>query len=278
MSEPAETGADWLHRDLPKLGKRVHRLGLASNYGLDEAGVRAAFDRGLNYVFAGYINRSAHRPLAAACADGRERMVIATGPSVGYFGGSVRRACEAALRRYKTDYIDVFHLFWVGVGSAWTDGTTRELRALKDEGKVRATAVSIHDRPRAGRLVAENAVDLLMIRYNAAHPGAEQDIFPHLPPRGHADRPVVLAYTATRWRKLLKPPRGWQGPAMSAADCYRFCLSHPDVDLVLGGPGSVAQLDENLAGLARGPLSASEDSQVRDFGRAVRASAGASIF
>jgi aryl-alcohol dehydrogenase-like predicted oxidoreductase len=276
---PADRDEDWLHRRLHKLGgKRVHRLGLASNYGLDEAGVRTAFERGLNYVFAGYTNKSAHGPLAEACARDRAGMVIATGPTVGYLGGSVRRAAERALRRYQTDYLDVFHLFWVGVGSAWTDATVRELRTLKEEGKVRATAVSIHDRPRAGRLAAEGAVDLLMIRYNAAHPGAEQDIFPHLAPRGDPRRPVVLAYTATRWKKLLRAPKGWSGPVMRAADCYRFCLSHPDVDLVLGGPGSVAELDENLAGLAEGPLSAAEDAWMRDYGRAVRATAGASPF
>lgn len=39
-----------------------------------------------------------------------------------------------------------------------------------------------------------------MIRYNAAHPGAEREIFPHL------------------------------------GDCYRFCLSSPYVDVVLTGP------------------------------------------
>ena len=38
-----------------------------------------------------------------------------------------------------------------------------------------------------------------MIRYNAAHPGAEQDVFPHLAAR----QPAVVAYTATSWRKLL---------------------------------------------------------------------------
>ena len=38
--------------------------------------------------------------------------------------------------------------------------------------------------------------------YNAAHPGAEMDIFPHYAAR----RPLTVAYTATSWRKLLKKP------------------------------------------------------------------------
>jgi len=41
------------------------------------------------------------------------------------------------------------------------------------------------------------------------------------------------------------------------------------VDVVLTGPASAAQLDENLAALERGPLSHDEDAWMRDFGKAV---------
>ncbi len=60
---------------------------------------------------------------------------------------------------------------------------------------------------RAGQLAEESPLDLFMIRYNAAHPGAERDIFPHLARR----QPAVVAYTATSWRKLLKAPSKWDG-------------------------------------------------------------------
>ena len=56
---------------------------------------------------------------------------------------------------------------------------------------------------------------MLMVRYNAAHPGAEQDIFPHVDRQSTA----LISYTATRWRKLLKRPRGWTGDVPTAADC-----------------------------------------------------------
>jgi hypothetical protein len=104
-----------------------------------------------------------------------------------------------------------------------------------------------------------------MIRYNAAHPGAERDVFPRLARR----RPAVVAYTATSWRKLLKAPRGWTGPVMTAGDCYRFCLSSPHVDVVLTGPRDVRELRENLAALEQGPLSAEEARWMRDFGARV---------
>ena len=104
-----------------------------------------------------------------------------------------------------------------------------------------------------------------MIRYNAAHPGAEKDIFPHYEKR----RPLTVAYTATSWRKLLARPKGWDGPIMSAGDCYRFCLSSPHVDVTLCGPKNREQLNHALEALEKGPLTADEDEWMRRFGTAV---------
>jgi hypothetical protein len=108
-------------------------------------------------------------------------------------------------------------------------------------------------------------LDLLMIRYNAAHPGAEQDVFPHLAPRS----PAVVAYTATAWRKLLRLPKGRTGRVPTAGDCYRFCLANPHVDIVLTGPRTAAELRENLSAIDAGPLSPDDMAFMRDFGRAV---------
>ena len=131
---------------------------------------------------------------------------------------------------------------------------------------VRAIGASMHDRKRAGKLAADSPLDILMIRYNAAHPGAEKDIFPYLEQR----RPAIVAYTATRWGGLLRRPKGWKGPVMSAGDCYRFCLSNPHVDLVLTGPKNRQQLQENLHELReKGPLSEKEMLRIREFGQFV---------
>jgi aryl-alcohol dehydrogenase-like predicted oxidoreductase len=255
---------DFTHRELRSVGKRVFRLGLAANYGIDEAGIRGAFDRGVNYVFFTPRGKMA-KPLREHLHRDRDKLVVACGPTVGWFGGSVRRSAERTLKKLGTDYLDIFQLNWLGVAAAWNDGTLAQLRHLKESGKVRALGVSIHDRARAGKLAEDSPLDQLMIRYNAAHPGAEHDIFPHLAKR----QPAIVAYTATSWRKLLRRPRGWDGNVPTAGDCYRFCLSSPHVDLVLCGPASTAQLDENLAALERGPLTADENTWLRNFGKVV---------
>jgi len=256
---------DFQHRDVPALGKRVFRLGLAVSHGLDDAGIREALDGEMNYVFWNPLARRLVAPLRQALARDRKRYVVATGPTFGWFAGPIRRRVETALRELGTDYLDVLQIYWVGVSSALSEANLEVLSRLREEGKVRAVGVSIHDRQRAGRLADDSTLDLLMIRYNAAHPGAETDIFPRLARR----KPAVVAYTATAWRRLLRAPRGWIGPAATAGDCYRFCLSCPSVDVVLCSPASATQLREDLAAAGRGALDASEMDFMRRLGRAV---------
>lgn len=254
---------DFSHRDL--LGKSVHRYGISASYGLDEAGVREAIDLGANYLFWNPYNKQVNNVIKDVVAKDRDRYVLATGPMLGYFGGSVRRAAERALRKSGSDYIDVFQVFWAGKMSALTRSVVDELVKLRSEGKVRAIGVSIHDRKRAARLAAEGPLDFFMIRYNAAHPGAEVDIFPHLPQK----RPIIAAYTATCWTKLLKVPKGWDGPPATAGDCFRFCLTNPNVDVVVSAPKTAAQMRENMQALERGPLSDEEMAKMRALGKAV---------
>lgn len=257
---------DFTHRDLACVNKRVHRLGLACNYGIDARGVSAALERGMNYVYWTRARTSHLRPtLQAAFAKDRDRYVVAAATTFGFFGFNVRAACERALKALGTDYLDVLILSWLGTTAAYSQGTVDAMAQLKAEGKVRAFGTSIHDRPRAGKLAEDSAIDLFMLRYNAAHPGAEREVFPHLEKR----HPAVVAYTATSWRKLLKKPRGWDGGAMTAGDCYRFCLTSPHVDVVLTGPASEAQLNENLAAVESGPLSEDEAAWMRKYGQAV---------
>jgi aryl-alcohol dehydrogenase-like predicted oxidoreductase len=256
---------DFLYRDVPAFRKKMFRLGLATNYGVDGADLEWALEQGVNYVFWTPTGRKVTASLKEALKRNRESIVLATGPSIGFFGGSIRGACERMLKKLGTDYIDVFLLFWLGRTSAWTESTIDALVSLRESGRIRAIGASMHDRKRAGKLVEDSPLDMLMIRYNAAHPGAEQDIFPYLA----RQRKAMVAYTATRWGGLLKRPKGWDGPIMTAVDCYRFCLSNPNVDLVLTAPKTVDELRENLNALDKGPLSADEQGWMRQFGSVV---------
>ena len=257
---------DWLHRSPSAIpGKKIFRLGVAANYGIDEAGVRYAMDRGVNLFLWTAKRKGLEKPLREALAGRRDQVAVVAFVNIGYFGWGVRRGAESLLKSLGTDHVDVLQLGWVGVGSAWTSATERELVHLRETGKARAIGISIHDRPRAGKLAESSPLDQLMIRYNAAHPGAEREIFPHIKDK----KPTILAYTATSWRRLLKKPSGWDGPVMTAGDCYRFQLSNPHVDLAWTGPANRQQLEENLTALEKGPLTEEEQKWMRAFGKAV---------
>ena len=255
--------SEFTHRSI--LGKSIHRYCISASYGLPEAGVREALELGANYIFWSPAKKYLKTIVKDTVMKDRERFMLATGPILAYVGGSVRRAAEKRLRESGSDYLDIVQVFWAGKMSFLTKSVIGELVKLREEGKARAIGVSIHDRKRAAKLATEGLLDFFMIRYNAAHPGAEVDIFPHLP----AKKPVIAAYTATSWTKLLRPPKGWTGPAATAGDCFRFCLTNPNVDVVVSAPKTAEQMRENMKALERGPLSDEEMAHMRALGKAV---------
>ncbi len=164
----------------------------------------------------------------------REKYVVATG-AYNYivWAADLRRTLEKRLRQLRTDYIDVFEFMGVMKPRQFTPRVREQLAELREDPRVGSVAISCHDRKFAASLAADRTLDAIMIRYNAAHRGAEQDIFPHLP----EPRPGVIAYTATRWRKLLHRPKGRpkDGAVPTAGQCYRFVLSNPSVDVLSHG-------------------------------------------
>lgn len=271
-------GESFTHVELPRLDKRVLRLGISGNYGLKTADTHHAAERGVGFWLWTPRFTSVTPALRELLARHRERHVVAT-LGMAYTGGMVRQGVEKALRTLGTDHLDLYLLAWFGRTSLLTGAIQDTLQRLREEGKIRAAGTSIHDRPRAAQLVRDSVLDAFMLRHNAKEPGVEQDVFPHLVVRN----PVVVAYTATSWRQLLRPTRGvqmppWPGatpdseapPPLTPALCYRFCLTNPHVHVALSAPQNRTQLDENINALDAGPLSPDEEAWVREYGRQVK--------
>ena len=269
---------DFRYALLPVVNKRVLRIGLAGNYGVTDADALWAAEQGVNYWVWGASFGKVAGAIKQLCQQDRERHVVAM-LGYGAFGWQVRRSVEKALRKLNTDYLDIFKLGWLGRTSRLSKGIIETLLTLKREGKIKAIGTSIHDRKRAGTLVLDSEIDLFMIRYNAKHPGAETDIFPHLSQRN----PAVVSYTALAWTQLTRPQKGIEMPPFPGAApgdtlppltpdlCYRFVLSNPHVHLVLTGPRNREQLAANLASLDRGRLASQEMEWVREYGRKLKA-------
>ncbi len=249
---------------LPVVNKQVFRIGIAGNYGLQSPDINWAADNGANYWVWGSSFKKVTHGIREVIKNDREKHVVAM-LGWGFFGWQIRKSIENALRTLNTDYLDVFKLGWLGRTSIYSHGIIDTLINLKHEGKIRAIGTSIHDRKRAGKLALDSEIDLFMIRYNAKHSGAEQDIFPHLSSR----KPAVVSYTALAWGQLTKPLKGvkmppWPGPEkenvppLTPQLCYRFVLSSPHVHLVLTGPKNRDQLRQNFQSIQQGALNPEE--------------------
>jgi aryl-alcohol dehydrogenase-like predicted oxidoreductase len=256
---------DFLHTTLGRLGTPVCRLGVCATYRPGRAAIHKAIDEGLNYFFFVGIDTQMTGVLRETIRARREKYVLATGAyNYIWTHQNLRRALERRLRQTRSEYIDVFHFLGATKRHHFTPKVRDELHAIRESGLVRGVSVSTHDRSLAIDLAREGAIDVMMIRYNAAHRGAETDLFPHLP----ASRPAVIGFTATRWSFLLRRPRGYpkNGRLPTAGMCYRFVLSHPSVHVCLSAPANRRQLEQNLAEVRRGPLTADEMTFMRDFG------------
>ena len=134
--------SDWLYRTPVAFGgKRLFRLGLAANFGIDESGVRAAMDRGVNLFLWTMRANGLKNPLKEALRHRREEVAVVAYVTIGWFGWGVRRAAESLLSELGTDYLDVMLLGWLGVTSSYSRATEGELLHLRESGKVRGIAV-----------------------------------------------------------------------------------------------------------------------------------------
>jgi len=234
---------------------------------------RAYHEHGLNTFLVHFMMREVCEGVRRLIQSGhRDKLVLASEVALP-FRGSVRRGLEKHLRILGTDRLDVWLIGWVRKRWYVREGVWSEMKRLRESGKTRAIGFSCHDRPLAAALARELPVDVLMIRYNAAHRGAEREIFEPLAAMG-AERPGIIAYTATRWGMLLHPlPRAGFTEAMTGPECYRFALGHPMVDLAWCAARSGEELRQDVDGVLAGPLEPSRLEEVRRFGDAVHAAA-----
>ncbi len=261
------------HATLGRLGTEVCRLGLSASYRPGRRAVFQAADAGVNYFFCFGIDNQMTGALREILPRERQRFVVATG-AYNYIWGyqNLKATLEKRLRQLRTDYIDLFHFLGVARASQFGARVRDELAELRADPRVRGISISTHDRKLAGQLAADGTLDGLMVRYNAAHRGAEQDIFPYLA----AHDPAMISFTATRWRYLLRRPRAWprERPVPDASLCYRFVLSNPNVDVCLTAPSNPRQLRANLKALEQGPLAEDEMQFMCEFGDLVHRCAG----
>jgi predicted aldo/keto reductase-like oxidoreductase len=251
---------------LGRTGLTVGRLGISSSFGAPAAAFEEAFERGCNYFTWGTFIRGRSSEMKTAikhiaAGGGREALVVAM-PSYAHSAILTELFLEKGLKAAGLDYADVLLLgyFPKRPPQRVIDGALR----LKQKGRVRFIGLTSHNRRVFPLLHNEGLFDAYHIRYNAVHRGAEIETFPYLT---GDNRPGVVSFTATCWRRLLNARKMPPGTApLTAADCYRFVLSNPVVDVCMMGAGTREQMRENLHVLEMGPLADDQLEAMRRIG------------
>lgn len=228
---------------------------------------RHALDRGINLVFWDTSFRNMTAALLELPPERRSSLFVIASIAVGG-PGQIRRGILRKLKTLKLEKFGSFQLGWVRSRFRVRQSVLGELISLREEGLCDNIGLSIHKRKLAAELSARKIFDIFMVRYNAAHRGLEGDFLDKLNPE---KRPSILTYTATRWRKLLERPKGWNEDLPRPGDLYRFPLSHRLVDAVCMSAQSTEQFDSNMEILTEGPLNFHEQEFIRRFGDAVHA-------
>ncbi|HKI33366.1 MAG TPA: aldo/keto reductase [Gemmataceae bacterium] len=254
------------------------RLGLATRGSnpLTPADIGLALDRGVNFLNWCGTPDGLSETIAGLGPRRREVMVCVQFEA--RTAGDARDELARIRTELNTDYVDVLTFYYVEEASEWEEivgprGALEYCREAQRRGEVSALGVTTHQRPLAAEMARGGLLDLLMIRYNAAHRGAETEVFPTSDALG---LPVV-AYTCLRWGALLRPtpddPPGFVVPRAPA--WYRFALQSPSVTVALMSPEGRDELDEDLTVLdAAGPLPAEEYERLAEHGRRVRRHGG----
>lgn len=248
---------------LGQTGLKVGRLGVSASYGAPTEAFEEAFERGCNYFYWGSKRKSGMRQaIINICHKGKRDELVILIQSYSRSPLLMEVFFKKALKSIDIDSADVLLLGWHKRRPS--QRMLDKCFEMKAKGLFRYLAISSHNRPLFRHLAQDNVFDIFHLRYNAAHRGAESEVFDQL---NDLEKPGIVSYTATRWGQLLnseKVPHGEK--PLSASDCYRFVLSNPNVDICMCGPRDRSQMQEALRSLELGPLSENELVRVKKIG------------
>lgn len=154
------------------------------------AAIRRAVDLGVNWIDTAAVYGLGHsEEVVARALEGiSPRPYVFTKCSMpwdaqGRIGrslraDSIRRECEASLRRLRTERIDLYQIHWPVTDEAEMDEGWATMAALQREGKVRWIGVSNYGAGHLRKAHAVSPVTSLQPRYSLLHPDVEAEILP----------------------------------------------------------------------------------------------------
>ena len=246
------------HPAVPVIGQGTWYMG--ENPALrtqESAALRAGIDLGLTAIDTAemYADGGAEEVVGEAIRGQRERVVLVSKVYPWNAGGrKIASACEASLRRLKTDYLDLYLLHWRGDYAL--QETVAGMEALVAQGKIRRWGVSNLDYADMHELWQVDGGEQCatdQVLYHLASRGIEHDLLPWC----QQQRLPVMAYCplaqAGRLRngllnhtvvKNIAQARG----VTAAQVLLAWVISHQGV-LAIPKASSIEHVEQNAAAL-----------------------------
>jgi aryl-alcohol dehydrogenase-like predicted oxidoreductase len=311
------------YRPLGNTGMAVSEIGFGTwafggDWGdVDEragvAGLRRAIEAGVNlFDTADVYGHGRSEEVLGRTVASQDDILIAT--KVGrpefedpatYSRVSMRRRCDASLKRLRREVIDVYQLHTPSTEVLAAEEAWESLRRLRDEGKVRAFGASVESAEQ-GRIAIERGAQTLQIIFNVFRQSVIDELFPLARERqvgvlariplasglltGKLTRDSVFSHDDHRSFNregkafnvgetfaglpfeagvALVQELRWiaEGRGSMARAAVRFVLDHDEVSSVIPGFRNADQVEENLSGAEVAPFSEAERARLLAFFR-----------
>ncbi len=196
--------------------------------------VRRCYELGINYydTARGYTN--SEERIGKALEDVREEVYLAT-KSHQLTKEGILEELETSLKNLQTDYIDVYQLHNVTNDELWEQvtapgGALEAMYEAREEGKINHISITSHSPDLLVRIVKEDIFETIMIPYNYLATKPAEELLP-------------LCKKMNVGTVIMKPFGG--GAFSNANTALKYILSNPDLDIVIPGMKSVAEVEEN---------------------------------
>lgn len=250
------------YRSLGNTGLKVSRLGFGAmrlpmkdghvDRDLSTPMIRRAFEGGVNYIDSavGYCQEDSQRAVGDALKGWRDKIVVSTKNH--YFGedyGVWRQHLENSLERLQVETIDIYNTHGLNrntLNDAMKARVFTWLEKARDEGLIRFICTSFHDKPEVLLEVIDSGMfSAVTVQYNMLNRELEEAMA-HAQERGLGVivmGPVGGGRLGGTSEELTRAiPSITRVPELA----LRFVAANPNVDVVLSGMSTLAQVEENL--------------------------------
>jgi diketogulonate reductase-like aldo/keto reductase len=238
-------------RSVPVLGQGTWNIGDSGGKRAAEiASLRRGIECGMTVIDTAEMYGSGRSEdlVGEAIAGQRDRVYLVSKvlPSNASFDGTLR-ACEASLKRLRTDVLDLYLLHWRGRYPLHE--TVRGFERLQQEGKIRSWGVSnfdVDDMEELFTTPGGTACVANQVLYNPEHRGIEHDLLPWCARSGV----TVMAYSPVGQGGRLLSSAALKGVAKKkgvspAQAALAWCVRQPV--LAIPKASSVGHVEENAA-------------------------------